>query len=245
MKKLTTVLLLSLLILACDVVQDYSKNVTETINSTTGTDSKPSLTNDEVIAGLKEALQVGIDSATSKVSGVGGYGNNSLIQLFLPESANDLKEQAERLGLKSQVDKVESTLNEAAELASKEAVAIFIEAIKGMSVQDGFAILNGGENSATEFLKKGTSSALTAKFNPIILNSMEKVQVTKYWKPVVSKYNTYAKLKGKTQVEENLDQYVTQKAIDGLFVMLAKEEAKIRVDPIAQVTNLLKKVFGS
>ena len=202
------------------------------------------LTNDEVIAGLKEALTVGIDSTVSTVSKVGGFEKNQLIRIALPQSAQDLKEQAVKWGLEGQVEKVELTMNEAAELASKEAKDIFVNAIKGMSVQDGFAILNGGEDAATDFLRKQTSADLTAKFQPIIHNALEKVQLTKYWQPVVSKYNKYAKLAGKTAVEEDLEKYVNDKALDALFLMLSKEEEKIRKDPVAQVTDLLKKVFG-
>ena len=245
MKKITALLSLILLLVACDVVQDVAKTASDTVNTSSGSgQSAPKLTNDEVIAGLKEALTVGIDSTVSTVSAVGGFEKNQLIRLALPESAKDLKEQAVKWGLEGQVEKVEKTMNEAAELASKEAKDIFVNAIKNMSVQDGFAILNGGEHAATDFLKKQTSADLTAKFQPIIHNALEKVQLTKYWEPVVSKYNKYAKLAGKTEVEENLEKYVNDKALDALFLMLSKEEEKIRKDPVAQVTDLLKKVFG-
>jgi hypothetical protein len=122
---------------------------------------------------------------------------------------------------------------------------LFLNAIKNMSIADGFAILKGGNEAATNFLKEKTTADLVAAFSPIAKNSIEKVELTKYWGPLVSKYNLSTILTGKPKVNENLDQYVTTKAIDGLFVLMASEENKIRTDPIARVTDILKKVFGS
>ena len=132
--------------------------------------------------------------------------------------------------LQGQIATFETTLNRAAEDASETAAPIFLNAIKNMSIADGFAILKGGEGAATNFLKEKTTAELVAAFSPIAKNSIDKVELTKYWNPLVSKYNLSTLLTGKPKVNENLDQYVTTKAIDGLFTLMAVEENKIRKD---------------
>jgi len=114
-----------------------------------------------------------------------------------------------------------------------------------MSMQDGFAILNGGDGAATKFLKDNTSSKLIAAFSPKVKEATSKVKLTEYWNPIITKYNNAMTLTGGQKLNPDLDAYITQKAIDGLFLMVSKEENKIRKDPAAQVTALLSKVFGS
>jgi enolase len=133
------------------------------------------------------------------------------------------------------------TLNRGAEDAAKEAKPIFISAIKSMTIQDAWAILKGEDNAATEYLRKTTSSQLKEKFKPVIQSSLNKVNATKYYGELVTRYN---KIPLVEKVNPNLDDYATDKAIDGLFVMIAKEEKNIRQDPVARTTELLKKVFG-
>ena len=144
--------------------------------------------------------------------------------------------------MQDQVDKFELTLNRAAEEAAKEAAPIFIDAVKNMSISDGFAILKGDSTAATEYLREKTSAQLKVKFKPVIHNAIEKVEVTKYWNPIITTYN---KIPFVEKMNPDLEEYVTQKAMDGLFLMLAQEEAKIRKDPAARVTDLLKRVFGN
>ena len=143
------------------------------------------------------------------------------------------------------MDKITETLNRAAEDAAKEAAPIFVNAIKNMSISDGFAILNGGEGAATKFLKDNTTSQLVAAFGPKVQASIERVKLTDYWNPVMTKYNQAMTFTGGDKVDTDLNKYVTERAIDGLFLMVAKEENKIRKDPAARVTDLLSKVFGS
>jgi len=133
------------------------------------------------------------------------------------------------------------TLNRAAEIAAKDATPIFINAITSMSLTDGISILKGNETAATNYLKTNTNDQLKIKFLPVVKNALQKVQITKYWNPLASKYN---KLPMTKKVNPNLEDYVTQKAIEGLFKLVGDEEAKIRKDPASRVSDLLKKVFG-
>ena len=247
MKKVLQIVLLSGFIFAapsCDVLSDTANTVLDT-TSTGGNESAPKLTNQEVVSGLKEALTVGIRNAVDVTSVTDGFMGNQQIKLPFPPSAERMKEKALEWGLDGQVDKIVTTLNRAAEDAAKEATPIFIDAIKNMSVQDGFAILNDGEGAATDFLRKKTTAQLIEAFSPKVQESIEKVKLTEYWNPVMTKYNQAVKFTGGEPVNTDLNEYVTEKAIDGLFIMVEKEENKIRKDPAARVTDLLTKVFGS
>lgn len=227
---------------SCDILNSAAGTLLETTGDESG---RKSLTNQEVIAGLKEALTVGIKNAVDVTAIADGFLANSEIKLPFPASANAMKEKAIEWGLEGQVDKVVTTLNRAAEDAAKEAVPIFVNAIKNMTVQDGFAILNGGQGAATEFLRKNTTNELLVVFAPKVQNSIEKVKLTQYWEPVATRYNQAMFFTGGEKVDTDLNQYVTERAIDGLFTMVEKEEVKIRQDPAARVTDLLKRVFGS
>lgn len=247
MKKLVTPLLFATLTItlpACDVINETAGNVLET-PMPGDNDNANKLTNQEVISGLKEALTVGIKNAVDVTSVKDGFYGNPKIKLPFPESAQNMKEKALEWGLDSQVDKIVTTLNRAAEDAAKEATPIFVDAIKNMSVQDGFEILNGGEGAATTFLRKNTENQLIEAFSPKVEESIKEVKLTEYWNPVMTKYNQAVKFTGGEEVETDLNKYVTEKAIDGLFHMVEKEENKIRKDPAARVTDLLSKVFGS
>ncbi len=228
---------------SCDVLEDVAGSVGTT--SGTGGDTKPSLTNSEVIAGLKEALQVGIKNGASKASAVDGFNKNPLIYIPWPEEAVKVKEWGMNNGFDGKVNEIETSFNRAAEEASKKAVPIFVDAITNMSVQDGFEILNGADTAATMFLMKTTSAPLKTEFKPVVKDAIEKVKLTTYWEPVANGYNKVAKFTGKEQVNTDLVEYTTDKGMNGLFTLVKAEERKIRKDPVAQVTDLLKKVFGS
>lgn len=207
--------------------------------------AKPQPSNEEVISGLKEALQLGIEKAVNKSSIVDGFLGNPQIRLPFPPDAIKVKEKALQLGLNTEVEKFETTLNRAAEEAVKEALPIFKDAILQLSVQDGFKILNGGQGAATNFLKQQTQTALYNAFLPKVKAATSKVGLTAYWNPLITKYNTAAKLTGAQQLNPDLDAYITQRAIEGLFVLVAQEEDQIRANPAARITELLAKVFGS
>ncbi len=227
---------------SCDVLSQMPKLPKVTGNLPINAPVTNSLTNDEVISGLKEALSVGIKNSVSLTSVVDGFLGNPTIRLPFPPDAIKVKEKALNLGLSGQVEKFETTLNRAAEEATKEAMPIFIDAIKNMSVQDGFAILKGGNGAATKFLKDQTISKLVTAFTPKVKEATSRVKLTEYWNPIITKYNA---LTMGEDLNPDLDAYITQKAIEGLFIMVAKEEDKIRLDPAARVSDLLSKVFGS
>ena len=224
---------------------DELKQAANTISISTSTPAKPQLTNDEVVSGLKEALQLGIKNSVNLTSVTDGFLKNADIRLPFPADAMKVKQKALEWGLTSQVEKFETTLNRAAEEATKEALPIFANAITNMSLQDGFAILNGGNGAATKFLKDNTSSQLVTAFSPKVQEAISKVKLTDYWNPIVNKYNSAMKISGGDKINPDLNAYVTEMAIKGLFQMVEKEENKIRLDPMARVTDLLAKVFGS
>lgn len=229
---------------SCDVLQETAAAASEVLGDGS-TETTNSLTNEDVISGLKEALDVGIKNAVDITSVTNGFLGNTEIKLPFPESAQAVKEKALEWGMDKQVNKIVTTLNRAAEDAVKTATPIFIKAIKNMTIQDGFKILKGGDGAATAFLKEKTRSQLITAFSPKVQQSIEKVKLTQYWEPVAKKYNLAMTLTGGKKVDTDLNKYVTSKAIDGLFVMVAKEENKIRKDPAARVTDILKKVFGA
>ncbi|HMV10311.1 MAG TPA: DUF4197 domain-containing protein [Cyclobacteriaceae bacterium] len=211
----------------------------DNVNKTLGSE-KP-LTTAEVAEGLKEALVKGISTGSDLVSVTDGYFKNPEIKVPFPPDVKKVEDAVRKIGLGSQVDKFVMTLNRGAEDAAKEAKPIFIAAIKSMTIQDAWAILRGEENAATEYLKRTTSAQLKEKFKPVIQNSLNKVSATKYYGEIVSRYNQIPLVE---KVNPNLDDYATDKAIEGLFVMIAKEEKNIRQDPVARTTDLLKRVFG-
>ncbi|MEY4604914.1 MAG: hypothetical protein RIT43_2206 [Bacteroidota bacterium] len=239
-KHLLPLLILSLSLSSCDVLQDAANIV-----STPTQPTKPQLTNDEVIAGLKEALNVGIKNSVNLTSVTDGFLKNNDIRLPFPEDAIKVKQKAIELGMTGKVEQFETTLNRAAEEATKEALPIFADAIKNMSVSDGFAILNGGDGAATKFLRDNTTAKLVTAFSPKVEAAISKVKLTDYWNPIITKYNSVVKLTGGEQMNPDLNKYITERAIKGLFHMVEIEENKIRKDPLARVSDLLQKVFGS
>ena len=239
MKKGLIIFFIASILFGCGVVDISS------LPTGNSTPTKPQLTNDEVIKGLKEALTVGIKNSVDSSSVLDGFLKNPAIRLPFPPDAIKVKEKAINLGMQGQVDKFETTLNRAAEEAVKEALPIFKNAIINMSIQDGFAILKGGNGAATKFLKDKTSDSLAVAFLPKVKNATSKVQLTSYWNPIITKYNAAVTLTGGEKINPDLDAYVTQLAIQGLFKLVEKEENKIRKDPGARVTDILMKVFSS
>ncbi len=235
--KLLRLLLLPVLLAAC------SPQELQTILNSAGTSA--ALSNEEVIAGLKEALRTGTERSVAKASAVDGFLNDARIRIPFPEEAIVVKKTLSDLGVTKPVEDFERTLNRAAEAAAKEAVPVFVEAITSMTIQDGYNLLRGGENAATNFLRDRTSASLRARFTPVVERATKEVALTSYWQPLATAYNTATLFTGGKAVDPDLNAYVTTKAMDGLFLLLAEEERKIRQDPMARTTELLRKVFAA
>jgi len=212
----------------------------DALNKTKGTSSS-SLTTDEVVAGLKEALSQGANNSSSKVSAIDGFFKDAAIKILLPAQVQKVEKKMRMLGMGKMVDNAILSMNRAAEDASKSAAPIFIDAIKKMTFTDAMNILKGTDTAATGYLRKTTSNPLTDAFRPIIEASLAKTDATKYWKDVFSVYNKFSS----EPVNSDLNAYVTEKALYGIFFYVAQEEQKIRKDPAARATDILKKVFGS
>ncbi|MEI7724208.1 MAG: DUF4197 domain-containing protein [Bacteroidota bacterium] len=204
--------------------------------------AKSGLTEKDAVAGIREALVKGTGESVKIVSKVNGYFANPEIKIPFPPEARDVETKLRAIGLGSQVDDVIASINRAAEDAAKSAEPVFVAAINGMSISDAINIVKGSNDAATRYLEKTTSPELKAKFSPIIKTSLDKVDATRLWAEVIKQYNQIPFVK---KQNPDLTAYVTDKAIAGLFVMVAKEEANIRHDPAARATELLKKVFGN
>jgi hypothetical protein len=209
------------------------------VNKTLGTEN--GLSTLEVVEGLKQALINGITNGSSNASQLDGFFKNPKIKIPFPEDVQKVETRLRQLGAGDQVDKFVMTLNRGAEEAAKEAKPIFIEAIKNMSIEDAWGILKGSESAATDYLRKTTSAKLYEKFHPVVVSSLNKVSATKYYGDVI---NTYNRIPLVEKVNPDLNDYATNKAMDGLFLLIADEEKKIRENPAARTTELLKKVFG-
>jgi len=190
---------------------------------------------------LKEALNVGVSKGSDIASALDGYYKNTAIKIPFPPEVKYVETKLRQVGLGSEVDKFIVSLNRAAEDAAKQSKPIFVNAITSMTIDDAFGILKGEKDAATQYLKKTTTTPLTSSFKPVVQASLQKVNATKYYKDLVTQYN---RLPLVTKVNPNLDDYATQKAIDGLFYLVAQEEANIRTNLSARTSDLLKKVFA-
>lgn len=215
------------------------KQTAPSSSTATGT----SLDYDTVIAGLKEALEVGSRQAIESVSQKDGYFNNAQIKIPLPDKLEQASGLLKKFGLGSQVKQFELSMNRAAEQAAPEATEILLTAIKEMSIEDARTILNGPDNAATEYFREKTSSRLSELFRPSVETSMNQVGVTKYYGDLTKKAEEVPMV-GSMAQNYNLEDHVTEGALNGLFTMLAAEEKKIRENPAARTTDLLKKVFN-
>ena len=231
MKKILFVTLLLTTFTRCDVAQ-------QVLNQAGGTDA---LTTTEIVSGLKEALTVGAQTSSSKLSAVNGFFADAAVKILMPPEAEKVESTLRSVGLGNVVDKAILSMNRGAEEAAKSAAPIFIDAIKQMTISDAIGILKGGDFAATNYFKQKTTATLTAAFKPVINNALTKVDATKYWNDVFTVYNKFST----KPVNTDLSAYVTSKAIDGIFYEVGLEEQKIRKDPVARTTEILKKVFGS
>lgn len=195
-----------------------------------------------VAAGLKEALAVGSERAVASTSARDGFWGNEEIKIPLPEELNNVFTTLRTVGFGSQVDALELNMNRAAEQASAEAKTVLLDAVKGMSLSDAMGILRGGDTAATEYFRAETADTLKEKFLPIIQDKMAGVGLYQQYNRLMDAYNALPLTKDRGF---DLDNYVADKGLDGLFSMLAREEAEIRENPAARSTELLQKVFAS
>jgi hypothetical protein len=202
-----------------------------------------SLSNEEIISGLKEALSIGAQNSANKLSSVDGFFANAAIKVLMPPEAKKVESTLRGVGMGDLVDKAILSMNRAAEEASKSAAPIFVDAVKSMSVNDALGILKGADTAATGYLRSKTLPALTSAFRPVIEGALAKTDATRYWTSLMEAYNKLPTTFKK--INPDLSAYVTERSLNGLFFQVAQEEQKIRKDPAARVTETLKKVFGS
>jgi hypothetical protein len=236
MKKFFILLLIAILGIQ-QIDAQFLKNAKKLINS-----KNNGLTEKDAADGIKEALVNGTGESVKQVSVLNGYWGNPEIKIPFPAEAKEMESKLRTIGMGKKVDEFNESMNRAAEKAASEAKSIFLTAIKEMTVRDAVNIVKGTDNAATMYLKNNTSPQLIDKFQPIIKTSLDNVNATRYWSDLIAIYNKIPMVK---KMNPDLPQYVTQKAIDGLFIMIAKEELKIRKDPVARTSELLKKVFGN
>lgn len=232
------VLASSALVMGCSSLQNIGNAV---VKEATGVKGSGGLTTAEIVRGLKEALTVGTGNAVADLNRPGAYFTNNILKIKFPNEAENVASKLRSLGMNKLVDDFERSMNTAAESASIKAKPIFVNAIKSMTINDAKGILTGGKNAATTYFKSKTQNALTSAFRPEISKALNAVNATKYWSDITSTYN---KLPMVTKVNTDLASYVTNKALDGLFYEVAQEELKIRENPSARVSEILRKVFG-
>ncbi len=244
MKKITTAVIVITLIAApghAGILDDVTKGIDLPSSLSGSAAPGRDIDNQTAAAGLKEALAIGTANAVSAVSARDGYFGNKAIKILLPEKIQKAAELLRKVGYGKEVDDFELSMNRAAEAAAPKAKEHFVEAIKAMTFDDARKILSGGDTAATDFFKAKTQDNLFQEFKPIVGQTMDQVGVTRSYKEMTSKFTALPFVKVESL---DLDRYVAQKALDGLFTMIGQEEKKIRTAPAARVTELLKTVFG-
>ena len=200
------------------------------------------LSNTEASSGLKEALIQGAGKAVGKLGAVDGFLGNPKVKIPLPDSLKKAEKAMRMFGMGKQADELVLRMNRAAEAAVPEAKALLVDSVKKMSVQDAKNVLTGGDDAATQYFKRTTSAPMAEKFLPIVKKATEDVQLAQQYNKFAEMGSQYGLVK---KEQANLEQYVTQKTLDGLYLMMAEEEKKIRKDPLGASTSLIKKVFGA
>jgi hypothetical protein len=195
----------------------------------------------DIAAGLKEALNKGITEQVSKLTQVDGFYKNELVKIVMPEELSKVDKTLRKLGMGSLADDGIKALNRAAEDAVKEAIPVFVNAIKNIKIADAKTILMGNKNAATTYLQQSTNKELYAKFLPVVQQSIGKVGADKIWNGIIQKYNTVPLV---SKINPDLNDYVTNKALEGVFKMIAIEEKNIRTDLQSRTSTVLKKVFA-
>lgn len=237
MRSALLVLILSVTCSSQTQLGDILNKASEALNQR----NTASLSNDKIIAGLKQALQVSTGKAVALTGKPDGFLKNEAIKILLPPKLQTVGRGMRMLGMGAKVDQLEVGMNRAAEQATPYAKQIFLDALKRMTFDDARHILTGGDTAATEYFKRQSSTDLTTAFTPIVKRSMARVGVVQQYNQVLSSAPGGSALAGQLDINK----YVVGKTLDGLFLMLGEEEKKIRKDPAAQTTALLREVFGA
>lgn len=235
MRILITAALMSLSLVACTPQQ--IQQVTDTIFGSGG------ITQGEASGGLKEALKIGLVNATGLLSQEDGYLGNSLVRIPWPEEAEFVMNAMVMLGMQDKVDNVTRSLNRAAEKAAGEALDVFVESLTRMTIQDALSILKDGDGAGTAYFRRTTTDVLTERYRPIIEASLSEVNATNVWSNAIGVYNNLP-IPGKKPVNTDLTAFVTEKAMQGMFLMVEKKENEIRAKVSERTSDRLQKVFG-
>ncbi len=232
--------------------QDWLKDADSVLKSTTGSDTSTmatsAMSNDEVTRGLKEALDVGVKKAVDMLGAENGFLNDQTVKILMPESMQKVEKILRSVGQEKMADEFVTSMNRAAEKAVPQVTGVFTDAISNMSLDDAKGILNGSDTAATDYFKKNTSSQLSDLIKPYVNDAMAQTEVTQYYKAMsgqVKKYDTFGLTDSYLGSASDIDQYVTDKTMEGLFSKIAAQEKLIRENPAARSTELLKNVFGS
>jgi hypothetical protein len=219
----------------------YFEDLTKKGMEQLGMPDSAALSNEKIISGLKEALEVGTENTVQLTGNVDGYLKNEAIKILLPEKLQSMDKALRMVGFGPQIDEFVVSMNRSAEQAAPLAKPIFTEAVTNMTFEDGKKILNGGDTAATDYFKEKTKGKLAEAFKPKVTEAMDQVGVAAQYKSLVGEYTSLPFVNAE---QFDLDNYVVGKSLDGLFYTLAQEEQKIRTNPAARVTDLLKEVFA-
>jgi len=232
--------------------QDWMKEADSVLKSTTGKSAtsniSSTLSNDEITQGLKEALDIGVKKAIDMLGTKNGFLNDQSVKILMPESMQKAEKTLRSLGQEQMADEFITSMNRAAEKAVPQVSNVFIDAISKMSLDDAQGILQGSDTAATDYFQKNTSEQLTGLIKPYVNDAMNQAQVTQYYKAMTSqvkKYDTFGLMNQYLGSASDIDKYVTDKTMEGLFTKIAAQEKLIRQNPAARSTELLKDVFGS
>jgi hypothetical protein len=245
-KCLSTSFCLIVLVALCNAQLPSLKKIKSTVEQQIESTTVKNLgmndnSNSEISSGLKEALQQGVRFSVEKLGAVDGFFKDSLLKILLPPDARKAESRLRQLGLGNEVDRALLAMNRGAEKAVSTSTDVFTQAIRQLNIQDAVGILRGNQDAATQYLIRTCRESLTRSMKPIVQQALNQVEATRYWDDVVRPYNRFSQQK----INPDLTDYVTDKALDGLFNRIAAEEQRIRLNPVARTTELLQKVFGS
>ncbi|MCW9013468.1 MAG: DUF4197 domain-containing protein [Gammaproteobacteria bacterium] len=223
--------------------RDYLNDLKESVKEETVNNSHSSLSEDVIVDGLKQALNQGVDKAIKQLGKENGFLGDAAVKIPMPETLKKVEKGLRKLGQQKTADRFVNTMNRAAEQAVPKTTDIFISALKNMSLTDAINILNGKDDAATQYFRRTSAAHLHDAIHPVVKQATNAVGVTESYKKMIKKAGFMAKYIDKDSLD--IDRYVTDKAIDGLFIKIADEEKRIRQQPLARTTDLLKDVFGS